>query len=77
MHLIAESREGSSISSVFNCSIKNSRKILKAFLLGQLYEVFCELFHVQIQNRQVNSSMECYAMDSKLIQVMIEGIEDS
>lgn len=54
---------------------KNERKILKAFLLGRLHKLFCELFHEKIQ--QNNSSMECYTMDSKIIQCLLQGIVET
>lgn len=53
------------------------RKILKAFLLGQLHKLFSELFHNKIQCNQNNSLMECYAMDSKIIQLFIQGIVET
>ena len=58
-------------------SAKNERKILKAFLLGRLQTLFCDLFHTKIQCNQNNSSMECYAMDSKIIQILIQGIVET
>jgi hypothetical protein len=53
---------------------KNERKILKAFLLSYLYLLFCELFQDKMQRHQNNYSMEYYAMDSKIIQLLIQGI---
>jgi hypothetical protein len=50
--------------------IKNERKVLKAFLLGRLHKLFCELFHSNLQHN-FNSSLESYAMDSKIIQLLI------
>jgi hypothetical protein len=58
-------------------SIQNERKILKAFLLGCLHQLFCELFHNKIQQDKTGSSMECYAMDNKIIQILIEGIVET
>jgi len=58
-------------------STQNERKILKTFLLGHLHQLFCEIFHDHIQQYQTNSSMECYAVDSKIIQLLIQGIIDS
>jgi len=53
---------------------KNERKILKAFLLGRLQNVFCELFRTHIQDIHNNCLMEHYLMDSKIIQLLIQGI---
>lgn len=58
-------------------SEKNERKILKAFLVRRLHQLFCELFHSKIKDDQNNSSMECYTMDSKIIQLLIQGIVDT
>src|SRR5262245_51692019 len=55
-------------------SARNERKILKALLLGQLHALFCDLFHKITQHTQNNSSMECYAMDSQIIRLLIHGI---
>lgn len=52
----------------------NERKILKAFLLGRLHQLFCELFRSKMQNNQNNSLMEYYVMDSKIIQILIQDI---
>jgi hypothetical protein len=53
---------------------KDGRKVLMALLLGQLHEIFNLVFQDSIEN---NSSMECYTMDSKVIQLLISGIVDS
>lgn len=53
---------------------KSERKILKAFLLGRFHQLFFELFHGKIQTNQNNYPMECYTMDSKIIQILIQGI---
>ncbi len=58
--------------SVLKFYIQNERKILKALLLSCLHRLFCELFHNKIQS--INSSMECYTMDGKIIQFLIDGI---
>lgn len=58
-------------------SLRNERKILKAFLIGQLQKLFCEIFQDKIQNSQNHSSMECYAMDTKIIQILIQGIVET
>lgn len=58
-------------------SVKNERKILKAFLLGHLHQLFCDLFQHQMSCNQYNFSMECYAMDSKIIQLLIQGIVET
>ena len=62
---------------ILKFSAKNERKILKAFLLGRLYQLFCELFQNKMQCNQNNSSMECYTMDSKIIQLLIQGIVET
>ena len=66
---------------VFNTTLKfsspNERKILKAFLLGRLHQLFSELFHNKIQQYKADSSMECYTMDSKIIQILIQGIVET
>jgi hypothetical protein len=56
---------------------RGSRKILMALLLSQLHEIFSIVFKNNIQPNQNNSSMECYTMDSKIIQLLISGIVDS
>lgn len=58
-------------------SARSERKLLKAFLLGQLHQIFCELFHNKIQCNQNNSLMECYVMDSKIIQILLQGIVET
>lgn len=57
-------------------SVKNERKILKAFLLGNLQKLFCELFH---NKNQINKNLieECYVMDSKVIQFLIQSIVET
>src|SRR5205085_7120724 len=52
----------------------NEKKILKVFLLGYLHKLFCEIFQQKIQFTKINSSLESYAMDSKIIQLLIQGI---
>ena len=59
---------------IVNFSPKNKRKMLRAFLLGHLHKLFIELFLDQLQGNQNNSTMEYYEMDSKIIQVLIQGI---
>lgn len=58
-------------------SAKNKRKILKAFLLGRLHQLFCELFQPNMHYKRNNSSMECYTVDSKIIQLLIQGIVET
>lgn len=55
-------------------SAKQDRKLLKVFLLSRLHQLFCDLFKNKMQCNQNNSSMECYTMDSKIIQLLIQGI---
>lgn len=63
-------------SPTLKFSLKNERKILKAFLLYRLHKLFSELFQNKMQCHQ-NSSMECYTMDSKIIQLLIQGIVET
>ncbi len=58
----------------FKNTYKNRRKILKVFLLGRLQKLFCELFQNKMQFIQNNNSMECYAVDSQIIQFLIQEI---
>jgi hypothetical protein len=55
-------------------SIKIERKFLKAFLLGHLHQLFFELFKEKMQSHHNNFSLECYAVDSKIIQFIIQDI---
>jgi hypothetical protein len=68
-------------SKYMNINILNStkieRKILKIFLLSHLQKVFYELFYNIIQNTHNNLSMEHYAMDNKIIQLLIKNIIDT
>jgi len=64
-------------SNALKFSIKNERKILKAFLLSRLHKLFCEIFQNKIQTCKINSSMECYTVDSKIIQLLIQGIVET
>lgn len=62
---------------VLKFTLRNERKILKAFLLSHLYQILCDLFHLKKQLNQSHSSMEYYAMDSKVIQLLIQNILDT
>lgn len=62
---------------ILQFSEKNEREILKAFLLGQLHQLFCELFQKKMLHNDNDSSMECYTMDSKIIQFLIQGIVET
>jgi hypothetical protein len=53
---------------------QNKRKILKIFLLNRLHQLFLEKFRNEIQTDKTNSSMECYTVDSKIIQFLIQNI---
>lgn len=55
-------------------SISNERKILKVFLLCRFHQLFREIFHNKIQQGKINFSMECYTVDNKIIQILIEDI---
>lgn len=69
----------------FTCSvglkfvIRNKQKILKIFLLCRLHQLICTLFQSPIQHDQLynNSSMECYNMDCKIMQLLIYGIVET
>ena len=58
---------------------KNKDKLdeRKDLVLERLHTLFCEKFHKLIQHNQNNSSMECYAMDSQIIQLLIQGIVET
>jgi len=56
---------------------KNERKLLKAFLISYLHKLFCKIFYEKFQSAFVNNidyTMESYAMDGKIIQVLINEI---
>lgn len=59
---------------IIKSSKKNERKILKAFLLRYLHELFLEQFQNKMQCLQNNYSVECYTVDSKIIQLLIQDI---
>ena len=63
--------------AILKFSAKNERKILKIFLLARLQKLFCELFQHKIQCNQDNFSMGCYTMDSRIIQLLLQGIVDT
>ncbi len=52
---------------------KKERKLLKVFLLSRIHQLFFDYFKNQLE-LDTNFSMECYAMDNKLIQFLINGI---
>lgn len=56
-----------------NYLLKPDRKILKVFLLERLHKIFLKTFKDKILSNQ-NSIMECYAMDNKIIQLIITAI---
>ena len=49
----------------------------KNFLIGTLTSNIFELFKSKMQCDQNNSSLEYYAMDSKIIQLLIQGIVET
>lgn len=53
------------------------RKILKAFLLKIIYQLLCDLSQNKIEKEKNNSLLECYAMDSKVMQFLIHSIVES
>lgn len=54
----------------------NERKILKIFLLGYLHNLLCEIFEKKNFYFNINT-LESYAMDSKIIQLLIQGIVET
>lgn len=54
-------------------SAKNERKILQVVLFSYLQKILSEMFREQIKDNE-NISMECYVMDSKILQILIQGI---
>lgn len=69
------------ISARDNFSLKyssaNEKKILKGILLGHLHQIFCGLFKNELQLNKNNSLLESYAMDSKITQLIIQGIVET
>ncbi len=59
---------------ILQFSAKHERRILKIILLGRLHQLFHELFNNELQCDQSNDSEEYYEMDSKIIQLLIQGI---
>jgi len=57
---------------ILKLSAKEKRKLLKSFLLCCLHQLFCEQFKKKIELS--NFKMECYEMDSKIIQILIHDI---
>jgi hypothetical protein len=66
-----------SCTSVLKFNTPIERKIMKAFLLNRLHLLFCDLFHKKIQSEKSHSLMECYTVDSKIIQFLIQSIIDT
>lgn len=59
---------------VLKFSKKSERKILKVFLLSRLHQLFYELFLRKMQCNNNVYSKEYYAMDSQIMQLIIQGI---
>lgn len=59
----------------FNTSIE--RQIMKSFLLSRLHFLLFDLFHDKIQSEETHSSVECYTVDNKIIQFLIQNIIDT
>lgn len=55
-------------------SLENEKKILKAILLWCLHKLFSDLFKQKIQVIKNQFLMECYVMDSKILQLILQGI---
>lgn len=64
-------------AAILKCNTLTERKIMKAFLLSRLHLLFCELFHKKIQLEKSHLLMECYTVDSKIIQFLIQSIVDT
>ena len=61
----------------FKFTEKNEKKLLKALLINRLHKLFIELFQNKIQCIEKNSPLECYTIDSKIIQLLIHAIVDT
>ena len=64
-------------TSILKCKTYTECQMMKAFLLSYLHHLFCELFQNKIQLEKTFSSMECYTMDNKIIQFLIQEIIDT
>lgn len=53
------------------------RKILKAYLLSSLFKLFNRLFLDRLSEAHSDPILGCYLMDSKIIQLLIQGIINS
>ena len=63
-----------------NFSLKKERKLLRAIFISQLHVFFCKLFQKKFQpvlNNDFNLTMECYSMDTKIIQILIHEITET
>ncbi|SRR5579883_2885406 len=61
----------------FKSRYNNERKLLKAYLISNLYKLFYNLFQKKFQRDfgiNFNLTMECYAVDRKIIQILIHEI---
>jgi len=76
---VINSRDIEKIShlSIARFTIKNERKILKAFFLARIHQLLCEQFKNKIQSDLIHFPKECYAMDSKIIQLLIQNLVES
>lgn len=66
----------SSYTATLKFYTHHKHKILKIYLLSRLHQLFYEIFQNKIQTEKTNS-MECYTMDSKIIQLLIQGIVET
>lgn len=72
-----EKHPGPAILKSFN---RSERKLLKVFLMSNLYKLFYDLFRKKIQydfGKDFDFTMECYAVDGKIIQVLIQEIVET
>ena len=59
-------------------SVKNERNFFKAIILSQIHRFLYDLFDRSIlTNKKNNSSMESYVMDSKILQLLLQGIVET
>lgn len=55
----------------------NERKMLKAVLLGCVHQLFFDIYEHEIHLNKNQFTLECYEMDNKIIQQVIQTIIDS
>jgi len=73
---LTENYNNAASSLIYNADV-SVKNILKAFFLERTHALFCQLFHAIIQQSQNSGITEHYTMDSKIIQILINGIIDT